>query len=109
MSDFQTPAKRAFARKNHICDACGYRVERAEPHITYSGRFDGVMFRTHLHPECWDEVLSSDENEFGPGDFDPPTRVLKQHEQRQEQQDEQGVSRGQQPQTGRYRLAGWTA
>lgn len=41
-----------IARKEHVCEWCGEKIEKGEKYYRYTGIYDGDFQNTPLHLEC---------------------------------------------------------
>lgn len=62
-----------IARKEHICEWCGEKIEKGEKYYRYVGFYDGNFQNTPLHLECaeaMDKHLKEDmDDEYTPYSF----------------------------------------
>ncbi len=70
--NFQSPVRTVKARKFHLCDGCGHRIQKGESYITWSGKWWGDFGTMKFHPDC--EVQSRkltrhDWDAFQPGEM----------------------------------------
>ena len=52
MYDFTGDHHEVKSRKDRSCNWCGEPIAKGERCMVQSGKYDGVMFRVHMHKEC---------------------------------------------------------
>ena len=75
MSDFGE-GKYVKARWRHRCVACWWPIEKGELHYNYRGMYGGEWQNWRMHVECEEDWEINGCEEFTPGDFEPPERLV---------------------------------
>ena len=66
MADFYHPPTEQKARKGCKCIYCGQQILAGDLYKKQSGVFEGDWFTNRYHPECWDDLELSGDDEFCP-------------------------------------------
>jgi hypothetical protein len=77
MSGFFRKVEAKPARKAHRCEACYHTIAVGEIYKEQTGVWDGSAFRNRYHAECFDELCADGTEEFTPGSFEPPARLVE--------------------------------
>ena len=56
MTDFHTPFTLVRARKRHVCDYCGERIQKGELHQRQFAVYEGCARTWREHTECKDAI-----------------------------------------------------
>jgi hypothetical protein len=73
MTDYTFVAKNVVTRKHHRCNLCYSPIPIGERCAYWAGVFDGQAASIWAHAEC---ESSRDSEEYCPGDFPTPQRIL---------------------------------
>lgn len=78
MSDFYHPMTQQRSLKQRLCIYCGEMIEVGQVYNKQSGVWDGDWFTNHYHPECWDDLRVSGEDEFTPYSAERPVAATQE-------------------------------
>lgn len=75
MGDFYREPEWKKARKAHRCTYCGEGIQKGDEHQQQTGVWDGKAFRNRFHPECFEALCDSGDEEFCPYSEERPRTV----------------------------------
>ena len=73
MSDFCSESKVRKAGKNHRCTYCGEGIASGEMYLFQKGRYDGRWYESKMHPECFNDIETSEDYEYIPYSNERPS------------------------------------
>lgn len=82
MSDFGE-GKWVVGRIAHRCVACYYFIPKGEEHYHFKGMWEGEWQDWRMHRECEAAHRADGCEEFLPGDYPVPERIVKHYAQKE--------------------------